>query len=174
MATQYGFQRSIRWKPPIVISTKVESDRIELQLDEPAGPVDDGSPIVGFAIAGEDRKFHPATAEHLVTGKNDRGQPQTNKRVIVLSSPMVPAPVHYRYAWGRSPLGNLQAERMTDIPLATQRSDEWTLENVPLDLFEEEVTQKLNRQQQSKLLEALRKQDVDRILIEAEALKSKL
>ena len=172
LATQYGFERSIRWKPPIVTGMKVEGDRIELQLDEPASAVDDGGPILGFAVAGEDRKFHPALAKHLVIGKNDRGQPQTDKKVLVLSSSMVSNPVHYRYAWGRSPLGNLQADRITDIPFATQRSDDWSLENVPLRVHAEEVTQKLDRQQQQKQIEALRKQDVERILFEAEVLKS--
>ncbi|MFY9255107.1 MAG: hypothetical protein WAO83_16780 [Fuerstiella sp.] len=172
LATQYGFERSIRWKPPIVVGMNVKDGHIELQLDEPAGAVDDGGPILGFAVAGEDRKFHPATAEHLVTGKNDRGQPQTDKKVLVLSSPMVASPVHYRYAWGRSPLGNLQAERMTDIPFATQRSDDWSLENVPLGVHEEELTEKLDRQQQRNLIDALRKQDVDRILFEAETLEA--
>jgi sialate O-acetylesterase len=119
-----------------------------------------------------DRKFHPATAEHLVTGNNDRRQPQTDKKVLVLSSPMVASPVQYRYAWGRSPLGNLQAERMTDIPFATQRSDDWSLENVPLGVHEKDVTEKLNRQQQRKQIEALRRQDMDRILQEAEALRA--
>jgi sialate O-acetylesterase len=173
LATQYGFERSIRWKPPIVIGMTVEEGRIALQLDEPASAVDDGGPILGFAVAGEDRKFHPAKAEHLVTGKEDRGQSQTDKKWLVLSSSMVPKPVHYRYAWGRSPLGNLQAERVTDIPFATQRSDNWSLENVPLGVHDEEITEKLNGQQQRKLIEALRKLDVERILSEAEALRSK-
>ena len=174
LATLYGFERSIRWKPPMIVGMNVKDDHIELQLDEPAGAVDDGGPIFGFAVAGEDRKFHPATAEHLVIGRNDRGQPKTDKKVLVLSSPMVSNPVHYRYAWGRSPLGNLQAERMTDIPFATQRSDDWSLENVPLGVHDKEVIQKLDRQQQRKLIEALRKQDVDRKQFEASLLKTDL
>lgn len=172
MATEYGFERSIRWKPPIVQDVKVTDDHIELQLDEPASAVDNGGPILGFAVAGEDRKFHPANAEHRVTGKDDRGRDQKDKTVLVLSSPMVTAPIHYRYAWGRSPLGNLQAASNSDIPFATQRSDNWSLENVPLGVFEEEVTTKMTRQQKQKLTEALRAQDVERILLEAEALKA--
>lgn len=109
MATEYGFERSIGWKPPLVQEIKVVADRIELQLDEPANAVGDGGPVLGFAVAGEDCKFHPATAEHLVMGKDNRGRDQKDKTMIVLSRSMVPALVHYRYAWGRSPLGNLQA-----------------------------------------------------------------
>lgn len=171
LATQYGLERSIRWKPPIVEEMKVADGKIELRLDEQASAVDNGGPILGFAVAGEDRKFHPALAEHLVTGKDNRGRPQKNKKVLVLTSSMVPNPIHFRYAWARSPLGNLQAERMTDIPFATQRSDNWSLENVPLGVLDEEVVGKLNRQQKRKQIEALRKQDIDRVIAEAEALK---
>ncbi|MEL7500378.1 MAG: hypothetical protein AAFN77_22480 [Planctomycetota bacterium] len=163
LATQYGFERSIRWKPPMVESMTVTQGRIQLQLDEPVGGVDDGSRIVGFAIAGEDRKFQPAETDHLVTGKDSRGRDQKDKKVLVLSSPLVPEPVHYRYAWGRSPLANLQAERTSDIPFATQRSDDWSLEATPLGLFDEPVTGKLNRRQQGQLREALRQQDQERV-----------
>ncbi len=150
---------------------KVQNDHIELRLDEPASAIDDGGPILGFAVAGEDRKFHPAKAEHFVTGKDDRSRDKKDKKVLILSSPLVPSPFHYRYAWGRSPLGNLQAERMTDIPFATQRSDDWPLENVPRGVHAEVVTGKLSRMQNQKLIEALRKEDVERILTEAAALK---
>lgn len=172
LATEYGFERSIRWKPPMVQQMKVVGDRIELRLDERASAVDNGGPILGFAVAGDDRKFHPAKADHLVTGKDDRGRDQKDKTVIVLSSSMVPAPVHYRYAWGRSPLGNLQAERNSDIPFATQRSDTWSLESVPTGVFDTEVTEKLSRQQQQQQLKALRNQDVQRRLLEAAALEA--
>ena len=170
LATQYGFDGKIRWKPPMVVETKVQDDNIVIQLDEPASAVDNGGPILGFAIAGEDRNFHPANATHLVTGKDDRGRPRLDKKALVLSSPMVPQPVHFRYAWGRSPLGNLQAERTSDVPFATQRSDEWTLENVPLGVFDEEVAEKLDRGQRRKQQEALRKLDLDRRLHAARSL----
>ncbi|MCP4784741.1 MAG: hypothetical protein GY903_00135 [Fuerstiella sp.] len=172
LATQYGLGQSIRWKPPMVREMKAEDGRIELRLDEAASAVDNGGPILGFAIAGEDRRFHPAEAVHMVTDRDDRGRPQTDRRALVLSSPMVPQPQHYRYAWGRSPLGNLQADRNTDIPFATQRSDDWPLESVPLGVHEEDITEKLDRQQKRKLIEALRKQDIERILSETNALSS--
>lgn len=172
LATEYGFEDSIRWKPPMVQEVKVAADHIELKLDEPAAAVDNGGPILGFAVAGEDRNFHPANADHLVTGKDDRGREQKDKTVLVLSSPMVSKPIHYRYAWGRSPLGNLQAASHSDIPFATQRSDSWSLENVPLGIFDEEITVKLNRQQQQKQKQALKAQDIKRILFEADALRA--
>lgn len=169
LATQYGFDRVIRWKPPIVEEVRVEEGRIVVRLDEAAEAVDDGGPIMGFAVAGEDRKFHPAQAEHLVTGKDDRGNPQTDKKSLVLSSPLVPHPVHYRYAWGRSPLGNLQASRMTDIPFATQRSDDWPLEAIPLGVLDN-GSEPLDRRQRGELQQALRALDLERRLQQAEQL----
>lgn len=166
LATQYGFNQEIQWRPPMVEEMNVEDGRIVLRLDKAADAVDDGGPITGFAVAGEDRRFHPAQANHLVTGKDDRGRPQTDTKVLVLSSPMVPEPVHYRYAWGRSPLGNLQASRITDIPFATQRSDDWPLENIPRDVLDEAPVN-LDRGQRRKLQEALQKQDLQRRLHEA-------
>ncbi len=170
LATQYGFSNRIRWKPPIVQETSVEEGRILLRLDEAARAVDNGGPILGFAVAGEDRKFHPAEATHLVTGKDDRGRPKTDTKVLVLQSPMVPNPVHYRYAWARSPLGNLQVDRNSDVPFATQRSDNWPLENVPL-MGSDDTAEKLDRGQRRKVQDALRKLDLDRRVYEAEVLR---
>lgn len=170
LATQYGFDKDVRWKPPIVEGMEVEGDRIVLRLDEPVSAVDDGGPILGFAVAGEGRRFHPATATHLVTGKDDRGRDKTDQKVLVLSSPMVANPIHYRYAWGRSPLGNLQANRNTDIPFATQRSDDWPLENIPLGVLGDDAPIQLDRQQRRKVEEALREQDLARRLHEARIL----
>ena len=120
LATEYGFAKQLGWMPPKVDEMKVVDGSIQLTMDMAVNGVDDGGPIEGFSIAGEDRQFHPATAEHQVTGKD-----QKNQKVLVLTSPMVPQPLHYRYAWARNPMGNLQVLGNTDIPFATQRSDTW-------------------------------------------------
>lgn len=172
LATQYGFEKSIRWKPPVITEFKIGEGRIELQFDQPVRGLDDGSPIQGFAIAADDRKFQPANAEFAVIGEDDRGRPRTDKRRLVLTSPLITEPTEYRYAWGRSPLANLQADRNSDIPVATQRSDTWSLENVPADVHEEPVEGKVNGQQRSRILNALRALDRQRILFEADALRS--
>ena len=170
LATQYRFARDIRWKPPMVKEMKVEDGRLVLLLDEAASAVDDGGPIVGFAVAGKDRKFHPATATHLVTGKDSRGREQKILTTLALSSSMVPHPIHYRYAWGRSPLGNLQAARHADIPFATQRSDDWPLENIPRGVLGAEAPETIDRGQRRKLMEALRQQDLQRRIHQAKQL----
>ena len=172
LATQYGFEREIRWKPPMVKEMKVEDDRILLHMDEATANVDDGGPMKGFAIAGEDRKFHPADITHLVTGKDNRGQPQKDMKVLVLSSPMVPKPIHYRYAWARSPMGNLQAHHNTDIPFATQRSDNWSMKEIYEALTGKKSNSagSLERGERGELIKALRAEDMRRRLAEAEAL----
>lgn len=170
LSTQYGFDREIQWKPPILKSIKNRSESLLLSFDQAVGAVDNGGPILGFAVAGEDGKFHPARAEHLVTGKDNRGRPKKDRTSLVLSSPLVPKPVHFRYAWGRSPLGNLQADRNSDIPVATQRSDHWPLENFPPGLFGEEIREKLDRGQKRQQTLALQKMDLERRLFEARQL----
>lgn len=156
----------------MVKEVKAEDDRILLRMDEATANVDDGGPMKGFAIAGEDRKFHPADITHLVTGKDSRGQPQKDMRVLVLSSRMVPKPIHYRYAWGRSPMGNLQAHHNTDIPLATQRSDNWSMKETYEALTGKKNSSagSLERGERRELLKVLRAEDIRRRLAEAEAL----
>lgn len=170
LATQYGKSKDIRWKPPMVIGKKTDDDQLHLKLDEAVEGVDNGGPILGFAVAGEDRRFHPADATYLETGKDDRGRPKTDKTTLVLSSPMVSKPTHYRYAWGRSPLGNLQAYRMSDVPFATQRSDDWPLEATPLGVFDGDVPAKLDGGQRRKLINALKDIDQERRRFLAEQL----
>lgn len=170
LATQYGFERDIKWKPPRYTEMKVEDGRIVLHMDTWVGPVDDG-PIVGFAIAGEDRRFQPAEANWLVTGKDRHNRPQTDRRIIVLTSPHVPKPTHFRYAWGRNPMGNLQAADHNDLPFATQRSDDWKMEGVLGEYYAHPTAtrREYSRQLRSYAQKDLRLDDTERRLKEAQA-----
>lgn len=67
--------------------------------------------IPGFAIAGDDRVFFPATAR--ITG------PDT----VEVTSRQVPAPVAVRYAWTDNPEINLYSDR--DLPVTPFRTDDW-------------------------------------------------
>lgn len=162
LATQYGMKQ-IKWLPPALKDMRVENGRLLLTLADDTGPYNDG-PILGFAIAGTDGRFQPATAGFFEKGRDGRNQPQYDKRVLVLSSPLVPKPVHFRHAWGRNPLANLKTSDHTDIPFATQRSDGWTLP----DMFEMVTGKKcaapgvLNRSEQGELTKALRAADLER------------
>jgi sialate O-acetylesterase len=166
LATEYGYEKQLQWKPAMVEKMQVADGSIQLHMDTSVGAVDDGGPIEGFAIAGKDRKFHPATAKHLVTGKDSRGREQKDSKVIVLTSMMVPNPVHYRYAWARNPMGNLQVARGSDIPFGTQRSDDWPKEEVFVD-------GELKVLEGRQIGSALRKLDQERALKNAKAMLEK-
>jgi sialate O-acetylesterase len=173
LATQYGFGGSIKWKPPMVTRMETVDGTIRLHLDTPVGPAERGADIVGFAVSGKDRKYQPATARPLVTGKDAKGQPQYDNKVLVLGSPHVPEPVHYRYAWGRNPMGNLRAEGndQRDIAFATQRSDDWAYWEVPhLDLPAE---QRVSNASVGKIRAALRFVDLERRIKDARLLLEK-
>ena len=75
------------------------------------GATDDA--ISGFALAGEDRHFHPASA-HL-----DR-----ETGTVLVSSKAVAHPVAIRYAWSNNPTG-LTLVNTAGLPLAPFRTDDW-------------------------------------------------
>lgn len=167
LASEYGFERQLEWKPPMLLSMEVLDGSLLLKFDSEVGDPEEGA-MEGFAIAGEDRKFHPADVVYAEKGKDDRGRTQFDRKQLVLISPMVPKPVHFRYAWGRNPLANLQATSNKDIPLATQRSDDWSMEEVPLGVLGDTITLPLVRGDQNKIIQALREQDRQRRMQAAE------
>lgn len=166
LATQYGFDRQVQWKPPTLVSMEKRDGALVLKLDTDVSDPEDGE-IQGFAIAGKDRKFHPALVSYVKKGKDRRGRMQYDRKQLVLTSPMVARPIHFRYAWGRNPLANLQATGNKDLPFATQRSDDWRMEEVPLGVLGEEVTLPISRGDRNKIIQALRRQDKERRLEEA-------
>ena len=166
LATQYGFEKDLQWKPPMLVGREVRDGTIVLELDSDVGDPEDGA-ITGFAIAGEDRKFHPANAAYVVTGKDRRGRPQQNRKKLILSSPLVPDPVHFRYAWGRNPLANLQVTGNKDLPFATQRSDDWMMEDIPRGVLGDAAPETISRKQRNQILQVLKAEDTRRRLKEA-------
>ena len=169
LATQYDKGR-IRWQPARLVEMNAEPGRIVLRFDGPIKGTGSGHPLEGFAVAGEDRKFHPAEVTRRVTGQDSRGRDQFNANVIVLNSPMVARPVHYRYAWARNPMGNARCGGNSDIPLPTQRSDDWPIENTPLGIFGDDPPDQLSRPQWGQLRTALQQEDMRRRVAEAQAL----
>ena len=135
LATHYGLLRGDEWwLPPEITDVKIGDGRIVLTLSTQVKTKDDSAGrLLGFAIAGDDRRFYPAEVNYYTDGKRDRrGRPQYKRNMLVLTSPFVPEPKHYRYAWARNPMGNIVNGR--GVPLATQRSDEWVLEETPIKL----------------------------------------
>ncbi len=168
LATQYG-KGNLKWEPPVIGKVDSSEGTLVLTFNEPVGCLK-GDVIEGFAIAGEDRRFQPAKAEYQVIGKDGKGRPQVNERVLVLSSPHVSAPVHYRYAWGRNPMGNLKPRYTQDgPPLATKRSDDWPMNEVPVKFGEEIDRETTNQARQAhKLFDAERRVNDAQLLIDAE------
>jgi len=167
LATQYGLEKFAFWKPPMITQLEIKDGAIVLHFDSEVGSVDSQA-IEGFAIAGEDKKYQPAHAESLVTGKDPKGKPQHNRRILVLDSPYVPKPIHFRYAWGRNPMGNLRIANTNekDISFPAQRSDNWQVWEVPhLDPLADKGE---SRGSQDKIREVLKFVDLERRVMDAE------
>lgn len=160
LATQYG--KRIAWKPPLITGMKTQGSKIVLTFDVPVDAGHD-NPIEGFVIAGEDRRFQPAQAQHLVLKKDSNNQPVFDYKTVVLSSRHVADPIHYRYAWARNPMGNLKPRYNFDSAiLATQRSDDWRIHEVPVKFGDKADRQTLNLARQANRLV-----DMDRRLKDA-------
>ena len=168
LATEYGFARQLPWQPPMLVSMEQRDGSLLLTLDTEVGDPEEGA-ILGFAIAGEDRRFHPAQVAYLEVGQDDRGRPRFDRKQLVLTSPLVQQPIHFRYAWSRNPLANLQAIGNKDLPFATQRSDDWMLTEVPLGVLDGQEGL-APRAQNGLIQRVLREQDADRQRREAELL----
>ncbi|MBK8098753.1 MAG: hypothetical protein IPK26_16695 [Planctomycetes bacterium] len=170
LATQYGFGRELSWLPPQLLGVEVQDHALVLQLDTEVADPEDGA-IVGFSIAGDDRRFQPADVAYREVGKDDRGRAKFDRKQLVLTSPLVSAPKHFRYGWGRNPLANLQVLGNKDLPFATQRSDDFGMGEVPLGVLGDGVDGRgeLTRQQQNLVREALKREDRRRCIAEAEA-----
>ncbi len=166
LATQYGFDKQLAWKPPMLTGMEVTDGELVLSFDSEVCNPEDG-PILGFAIAGEAREFHPATATYAEKGKDDRGRVQVDRKKLVLTSIMVNEPIHFRYAWSRNPLANVQLTGNKDVPFATQRSDAWGLEEVPLSVVES-LDPTNSRANRGRIIKALEQLDRARRLAEAE------
>ena len=64
LASQYGINKGVYWKPPMLTKMETTNGKITLYFDSDVAPINDGM-IEGFAIAGQDKQFQPAKAESL-------------------------------------------------------------------------------------------------------------
>lgn len=134
LATQYGAFKGNGaddfWLPPMIKEMKPVDHTLRLTMSTDVTLKDDSEPEMnGFAIAGHDRRFYPAEVHWLTEVGKDNTR-KTIKSILVLSSPFVPEPAHYRYAWARNPMANIANNRQVILP--AQRSDDWLLEETPL------------------------------------------
>ncbi|MEM7477384.1 MAG: sialate O-acetylesterase [Planctomycetota bacterium] len=111
LAKQYGFD--IAYQSPTYTGMEKSGSKIVLSFSHVDGgwrPFDIREPI-GFAIAGEDKKFVWAKAK---VGKGN---------TIEVWSDEVPNPVAVRYAWANNPVCNM-FDNM-NLPLTPFRTDDW-------------------------------------------------
>jgi sialate O-acetylesterase len=138
LATQYGLfpgrDADGYWLPPSITDAEIVDGKINLTLSTTVKTKDDSDgKLLGFAVAGADRRYYPAVVDWFTDGTRDnRNRLQYKRNMLTLSSPFVAEPKYYRYAWARNPIANIVSNQGT--PLATQRSDDWLLEETPIKL----------------------------------------
>lgn len=171
LVTQYeaitGRDAQDLWLPPTINKVEPVDGGLKLTFSTQMTMKDESmAEMMGFAIAGKDRHFYPARIEYATDGVDNRNRPRQVKDVLILSSPHVAEPLHYRYAWARNPLANLTNGKQ--IPLATQRSDDWLNEETPL-LFEGAAEEENQRALRNLIRKEMQLRETERLIKEAEA-----
>lgn len=109
LAITYG--KNIEWSGPWYKSMEITGKGIRLTFDHAqSGLVAKGDKLIGFAIAGKDRKF--VWADAVIDGKT-----------VLVSTPAVPKPVAVRYGWDANPTCNLS--NGDNLPAVPFRTDDW-------------------------------------------------
>jgi sialate O-acetylesterase len=116
------YDKKAQWEEAKLLSVKAEGDEMILTFDRRIHPYDQSPIIEGFALAGEDGKYYKAHARH-----SGAGDFWTATKIVHVWSPLVPKPMHVRYAWGNSPMGNLYVNGHQEMPVPEFRTDSWDL-----------------------------------------------
>jgi len=116
LATVYD--KDVAYSGPIYKSMTVDGSKAVLSFDLVDGDLatSDGKAPSHFTIAGEDKKFVPATA----TIKGDK---------LIVTSDAVEKPVAVRFAWQETAEPNLTDE--SGLPASPFRTDEWEIVVTP-------------------------------------------
>ena len=110
LAKQYG--KDVTYSGPLFKTMKVEGNKAVLSFDyaDDGLMTPDNEPVKGFIVAGEDRRFYPATA--LIRGDK-----------LEVSAPQVSVPVAVRYAYCNFFRVNLYNK--AGFPATPFRTDTW-------------------------------------------------
>ena len=105
-------------KSPSLKEMKIVGDTIHILLNDDYGSISRFEDIQGFEVAGADKVFHPAKAEHF-------WQPGGGKwdETIRITCPEVSQPVALRYCFKNFQIGNLK--NGAGLPLIPFRTDNW-------------------------------------------------
>ena len=119
--------RGADWRNDVkLLSAKPEGDTMVLTFSGQVISDTQNSIPKGFSIAGKDGKFYMAYARYAA-GTN----PWHDPHVIRVWSPLVSKPVAVRYAWARSPMGNLKEHGSENVPFPSFRTDHWDYPESP-------------------------------------------
>jgi len=115
LAKTYG-RKSLVYSGPLYKSMKIGGNKAIVSFDFVGkGLVARGEPLVGFAIAGDDKVLH--AAEAAIDGDT-----------VIVKSEKVEKPVAVRYAWANNPICNLY--NADGLPASPFRTDTWALPEV--------------------------------------------
>ena len=111
LVNDYGIQ--LVAESPRFESMKIEGNKAIVTLKNPGGGLDtfDVKELLGFTIAGADKKFVDAQARIVSPNK------------IEVTAESVQEPVSVRYAWADNPVANVQNKE--GLPVTPFRSDQW-------------------------------------------------
>jgi sialate O-acetylesterase len=109
LGTTYG--KKIEYSGPLYTSMKAKGSEVQINFEHTGAALQvHGDHLLGFSIAGADKKFHRATA-------------RLDGNTVVATSPEVSEPVAVRYDWANSPEGNLYND--AGLPASPFRTDDW-------------------------------------------------
>lgn len=110
-AITYG--EKIPYSGPVYRSMKIDGNQATLTFDHADGGLEArGGALTGFAIAGKDQQFFPATAR--IHGDK-----------VVVSSPKVSEPIAIRFGWADYPVVNLWNK--AGLPASPFRTDQFRM-----------------------------------------------
>ena len=111
-ARHLAYNEQLTYSGPMYRGHVIKGAEVELSFDHVGKGlvIKNFDELVGFAIAGADKKFYWADAKIV----NDR---------VILSAPVVPEPVAVRYGWADNPAVALYNQE--GLPAVPFRTDEW-------------------------------------------------
>jgi len=111
------YDQKVVWSGPMFESMSVKGREAIIRFSHADGglKVKGKGPLMGFAVAGADKKFVWAKA-------------RIKGGTVIVSSPLVATPIAVRYAWAHNPICNLF--NGAGLPASPFRTDQWPGETV--------------------------------------------